>query len=158
MYQLPTVKNPRLILAFAFLVFLFLPLSQCSTTEEQGPDSAEAVTSPADPEKFIPIESLEDGWESAAWTLGNFMFPLLTCLLRPKAYRLKLAASAVQAGAGAWFMYMLYGWIYSWPNEPLLAGHILSLLVLAFLLLSIKRLIDLIRDHLAQGRKAVRTS
>jgi hypothetical protein len=147
----PTLQNLmtklRLIISTIFLIFLFLPLSQCSSVqEESGSDAETAVAATAsEPETFVPIENLENDLAAGALTIGSFILPLLTCLWTPGSYRLKLSLNLFQLAAASWFIYLIYTWVYSEFREPLLAGHLLAVLACIFWMLSAGGLVQLLR-------------
>jgi hypothetical protein len=145
------MQKLRLILSAVFLVFLFLPLSQCSSIEEDAGSDAEATVAatPSEPETFVPIENLDSDLWGGVLTIGSFLLPLLTCLWAPRSYKLKLSLNLAQLAAVSWFIYMIYSWVYSEFREPLLAGHVLAAMACVFWCLSVAGLAGLARRSTA---------
>ncbi len=141
------MQKLKLIISAALLIFMFLPLSQCSTVEEPGAvQDGTVATEPAEPDKFVPIEQFEIDLASGLFMLGSFILPLVSCFIKPKRFKFAVAGNLFQISVAAGFIYLVMGWVYSELYTPLIAGHVLMALIVIFLLLSLATLIALVRD------------
>ena len=133
----------KIILATSFLIFLFLPLSQCSSIiskpiKEGKQVQIEKVT--ADSDLFIPIKEFQDDIGSGILVLITFLVPLITSILRPHRNKLVITNNVIQILATCWLGFVIFFWVYG-LYSPLLSGRILFLLVVVFLVSSLYTLI-----------------
>lgn len=139
----------KIILAMSFLIFLFLPLSQCSSIiskpiKEGIQGQIEKVQTNSD--LFIPIKKIKDDIGSGILILITFLVPLITSILRPHSKKLVITNNAIQILATFWLGFVIFFWVYG-LYSPLLSGHLLFLLVVVFLLTSLYTLIQSFRTY-----------
>lgn len=133
------MRQFKTILAASFIIFLFLPLSQCSLSNSKPIE--EGKTNQIDkvdiaPDKFIPVEEFEDDIGAGLLVLITFLMPLITSVLRPRRWIFVITNNIVQILSTVWLGYVVFFWTYGF-NSPLLSGHILFFLVCVFLVSSL---------------------
>jgi hypothetical protein len=138
----------KVIIASSFIVFLFLPLSQCQSiihqpVNEGSVELIELVES--EPNILILKEEFKDELGPGLLILFTFLLPLITSILNPKSKKISFLNNLIQILSALWLSYLVYIFVYD-IYSPLIAGHVLFVLVIVFVILSFISFIKIINN------------
>src|SRR5262245_1015778 len=104
------METLKRILSISFLIFMFLPLSQCGGTEcVEGANDCE----PTPPDQLVLIEDFENGIAQGMGVLIVFALPLVSCFIKPKSFNSSVASNIFQLVVASWFSFLVWNWVYS---------------------------------------------
>lgn len=139
------MRTIKIILAVGIFICMFLPLSQCSSSFSSHKKYSENIqTAKSVSEANIPspenhvirvTNRMPESFEDYIFTLG-FILPLLCCIPYFKNRKFHLAQLCVQTLFSGWFLFEVYILVYS-VFTPLYGGYILTLLSIAFFIISL---------------------
>ena len=141
------MRKIKLLLSTSFLIFLFLPLAQCSIVPsvESDVDSVPLIEQrEAEPDLYIPIQVVDEDIDVVILMLLTFCFPLVASMPNPAKFKQRLAVNLAQIISGSWLLYVITDILFGGWYTPLISGYILFTLTIIFVLLSVYTLFKFI--------------